>query len=304
MNGADAQMKLADPSRASRRPRLFIYAIALCVLVAACVIYWRSLASSPNDRDASDHPPDSARSTPPDSTAATPPGIPGAWVLIFEDQFEGSTLAKVWTPHQYWADGPTVGEGEEESDPDNVSVLNGSLRLTARQVGKFGKPYTGALVQAGGIRGRSRPTFSFLYGYAEARIRIPAGQGLWPAFWLMPASYHDANGEIDILDNGTGNPYVLHGGALRQSRQDQHQLPRVLSPGFHLFAVDWQRDHLTWYLDGKPWAQTADPTLICPEPAYPIFDLAVGGAWGGPPNAATTFPAVMEVDWIRIWQRS
>jgi beta-glucanase (GH16 family) len=121
---------------------------------------------------------------------------------------------------------------------------------------------------------------------------------------MMPASYHDANGEIDILDNGTGNPALLHGGALRHSRQDQHQHPSVLAPGFHTFAVDWQTDHIAWFVDGKRWAQTSDIALICDEPMYPIFDLAVGGKWGGPPDDQTRFPAVMEVDWIRIWQRS
>ena len=277
------------------------------IVVSALATAWgagcRRSASAPADLPSEGA---TAISSTTEPASATPiaPHLPGNWVLRFHDEFDAPALANVWTPHQYWFDGPTVGEGEEESDPANVSVRNGSLVLTAKPDMRFGKPFTGALIQAGGIRGQSRPTFSFLYGYAEARIRIPAGQGLWPAFWLMPASYHDANGEIDILDNGTGNPNVLHGGALRHGGQDQHQHPRPLSPGFHVFAIDWQPDHLSWYLDGKLWAQTTDPTLICPEPTYPIFDLAVGGAWGGPPNSSTPFPAAMEVDWIRIWQRS
>lgn len=238
------------------------------------------------------------------STQPILPHLPGNWTLKFHDEFDGPALAKLWTPHQYWDQGATAGEGDEESDPANVSVAHGFLELIARKDNRFNKPYTGALVQAGGIRGKSNPTFSFLHGYIEARIRIPQGQGLWPAFWLMPASYHDANGEIDIMDNGTGNPDVLHCGAIVHGRDYQHQHPAELAPGFHVFAVDWESDHITWYVDGKPWAHTEDARLICAEPMYPIFDLAVGGKWGGPPNEATKFPAIMDVDWIRVWQRS
>lgn len=237
------------------------------------------------------------------ATQPTAPQISGKWRLTLHDEFDGPALAGIWTPHQYWDEGPTAGEGDEESDPANVSVAHGLLQLTARKDNRFHKPYTGALVQAGGIRGKSKHTFSFLHGFIEARIRIPQGQGLWPAFWLMPTSYHDANGEIDIMDNGTGNPNVLHCGAIAHGRDYQHQHPAELAPGFHIFAVDWQADHITWYVDAKPWAQTQDATLICAESMYPIFDLAVGGKWGGPPNASTQFPAVMDVDWIRVWQR-
>ena len=236
------------------------------------------------------------------ATQPIAPTLPGKWTLKFDDEFDGPSLPPIWTPHQYWADGVTRGEGDEQSDPANVSLSAGMLRLTARRDGTFNTPYTGALVQAGGIRGKSGRTFSFLHGYAEARIRVPVGRGLWPAFWLMPASYHDADGEIDILDDGTGNPLILHAGAHRNGREDQHQHASLLAPGFHTFAVDWEPDHIAWYVDGKQWATTNDITLICPEPMYPIFDLAVGGKWGGPPDAGTHFPAVMEIDWVRIWQ--
>lgn len=244
-----------------------------------------------------------AATAPDPATQPLAPNLPGDWKLSFQDEFDGSTLDRTWTPHQYWSDGPTVGEGEEQSDPANVSVGDGFLRLTARKENRFGKPYTGALVQAGGIRGRESRTFSFLYGYAEAAIRVPQGRGLWPAFWLMPASYQDANGEIDVMDNGTGDPNVLHASAIRHGRKAQHPHAGSLSSGFHTFAVDWQADHIAWYVDGAEWSRTTDRRLIPTEPMYPIFDLAVGGDWGGPPDAATHFPAVMEVDWIRVWQR-
>lgn len=297
-------MKIAAGRGASFRNALFVCAV-LALLGATGYVGYRRLAAQKHIEMArSPDAPNSA--TPADlaSTAPVAPRLPGDWTLKFEDEFSGPKLGEVWTPHQYWDTGATVGEGDEQSDPANVQVADGLLKLTARNERKFGKAYTGALVQTGRIRGRPGRTFSFLYGYAEARIRIPAGQGLWPAFWLMPASYNDANGEIDIMDNGTGNPNVLHGTAIVHGRKDQHQYGRELAAGFHIFAVDWESDQMTWYVDGKPWARTTDRALICSEAMYPIFDLAVGGSWGGPPNASTRFPAVMEVDWIRVWQKS
>ena len=294
---------------AARRGASFRNALCFCAILALLgatgYVGYRRLAAQKHAETAPPpDAPDSATAADLASTAPLAPRLAGEWTLKFEDEFSGAKLGEVWTPHQYWDTGATVGEGDEESDPANVQVADGFLQLTARNERKFGKAYTGALVQAGGIRGGRSQTFSFLYGYAEARIRVPAGQGLWPAFWLMPASYTDANGEIDIVDNGTGNPNVLHGGALANKRQDQHQYAHELDPGFHTFAVDWEPDQIIWYVDGKAWARTADRSLNCAEAMYPIFDLAVGGNWGGPPNASTRFPAVMEVDWIRVWQKS
>jgi beta-glucanase (GH16 family) len=299
-----AAMNTAAGRRTSFRNALFLCAILASLAATSYVGYRRFAAQKHVEKPPPPNAPGSATAADLASTAPVAPRLPGVWTLKFEDEFSGPTLRDIWTPHQYWDTGATVGEGDEESDPANVQVSDGSLRLTAQNERKFGKTYTGALVQTGGIRGRTGRTFSFLYGYAEARIRIPAGQGLWPAFWLMPASYNDTNGEIDIVDNGTGNPNVLHGTAIVHGRKDQHQHPQELSGGFHTFAVDWQADHITWYVDGKPWTRTTDRSLICAEAMYPIFDLAVGGDWGGPPNTSTRFPAVMEVDWIRVWQKS
>lgn len=288
----------------SRPTRLLLISVLLlgCGGIAAYVQFAKGPRRLPGSGEAQSALP--AFDEPTTTQPSTTPPLPGHWKLVFDDEFTGPSLSSIWTPHQYWDEGATVGEGDEQSDPANVQLFSGSLQLTAKRDRTFNTPYTGALVQAGGIRGKRSATFSFLHGYAEARIRVPIGRGLWPAFWLMPASYHDANGEIDIIDNGTGNPLVLHGGALRKGRQDQHQHSSKLSLGFHTFAVDWEADHVAWFVDGKPWARTTDTSLICPEPMYPIFDLAVGGKWGGPPDATTHFPAVMEVDWIRIWQRS
>ncbi len=108
------------------------------------------------------------------------------------------------------------------------------------------------------------------------------------------------------MDNGTGNPFVLHGGVIVNGSTFADQKPGRLTPGFHTFGVDWEPDHITWYVDGKPWMTTTDPTLIPNTPMYPIIDLAVsnGKVWGLPPVPATPFPATVSVDYIHVFQQS
>jgi beta-glucanase (GH16 family) len=149
------------------------------------------------------------------------------------------------------------------------------------------------------------PRFSFLYGYLEVRARVPAGRGLWPAVWLMPASYDDDNGELDVVevigDRPSRAQFALH----RRGRDLVRGWEGPdLSRDFHTYGVDWQADHVIWYVDGVERARTTDRSLICPEAMYPILNLAVGGPLAGPPDRSTRFPATFDVDYLRVWQQS
>ena len=121
---------------------------------------------------------------------------------------------------------------------------------------------------------------------------------------MMPASYNDLIGELDVMeaigsDISRAN-FVVH----RNGLDEGHEwLGPDLSEDFHTFGVDWQADHVSWYVDGVERARTTDPALICPEAMYPILNLAVGGDWPGTPDATTAFPASMEVEFVRVWQR-
>ena len=105
------------------------------------------------------------------------------------------------------------------------------------------------------------------------------------------------------MDNGTGNPLVLHSGVIVNGITFAQQKPGRLFPGFHTFGVDWEPDHITWYVDGKAWMTTTDTTLIPHTPMYPIVNLAVsnGTVWGSAPVPTTPFPAALSVDYIRVW---
>ena len=242
----------------------------------------------------------------PSPTIAPPRGR--QWAVAFDDEFAGTTLAAPWQTHQYWSTGNTSGdEGELETyTPDGVSISGGMLRLTARrsnpqEQAAYGSAYVSGLIETAGVRGdRKSPRFSFLHGYLEVRAQVPSGQGLWPAIWMMPASYHDDNGELDVMENFGGKPTTALM-ALHRRHKDREFNYESLSPGFHTFGVDWEKNFVNWYVDGALAATCTNKALICSEPMYPILNLAVGGTLGGPPTAATPFPATFTVDYVRIW---
>ena len=244
----------------------------------------------------------------PDPSGVLPPPVEGDWNLIFRDEFAGSALDPVWHTAQYWDNDYTVvGHGElQVYDETAVSVSDGMLHLTAREEAKHGMPYVSGLVQTGGNDWVSdEPRFSFTHGYMEVRAKLPSGQGLWPAIWMMPASYNDGNGELDVLEVIGSEPNVANFNLHRNGLNDgEDWVGPDFSEGFHTFGVDWQPDHVSWYVDGVERARMTDPALICPEAMYPILNVAVGGDWPGAPDATTAFPATMDVDYVRVWQRA
>ncbi len=152
------------------------------------------------------------------------------------------------------------------------------------------------------------PRFAFQYGYVEMRAKIPAGQGLWTALWML-----QANGqwpwEIDILEALGHQPGTAH--------MTVHYPPPAwddatsaadyngpdLSADFHTYAIEWAPDKLGWYIDGVERKRDTDPAHIPSAPMFLMANLQVGGDWPGMPDATTTFPAQLELDYIRVWQR-
>ena len=242
----------------------------------------------------------------------TPVGQSNDWRLVFNDEFNGPYLnTAVWHTCFWWSTDTCTIESNNELELYNagdVSVQNGYLRLQAQKrnmVGWNGQVYsfTSGMVMTGGRKGEKQPGFTFTYGYVEARAKVPAGQGLWPAIWMLPLSYN-SRPEIDIMEilghqtNVTHMNYHYVGGDNGTTWTGPD-----FSAGWHTFAIDWEPGALIWYVDGVEYYRFTNASAIASEPEYVLLNLAVGGDWPGAPNAATAFPSYFDIDYVRIWQK-
>lgn len=240
----------------------------------------------------------------------------GKWSLIFDDEFNGTSLnTKKWTTCY-----PDFKVGTDECDhdsgelelyqPDEVMVHNGVLTLRAEQktvnaANGQTYQYTSGMISSGPTQDGGTPHFSFQYGYVEMRAKVPAGQGLWPAFWTLPVKGHWPP-EIDIFEILGNAPNVINMHFHYPPNVDSGAswtAPFDFSAGWHTYAIDWEPDSITWYVDGIARRQFTDSANIPKQPMYLIANLAVGGDWPGDPNASTKFPAEYQIDYIKVWQK-
>jgi beta-glucanase (GH16 family) len=220
---------------------------------------------------------------------------------VFSDEFGGAQVDRSkWHTELSW--GRTNQPEAQYYSDDAVEVRDGVLRLRAERRSREGQPYTSGVVSSHG-------KFTFTYGYAEARVRVPAGQGLWPAFWLVSEVPKSAQ-EIDVLEilgQETERVYTsLHWG-MWDGSPGSHDFEGGAYQGpdfakdFHLFAVDWSPSAVVWYVDGVERFRMTEH--VPNEPMYVIANLAVGGQWPGYPDSSTPFPATCEFDYIRVYAR-
>ena len=204
-------------------------------------------------------------------------------------------------------------EWERYRDDDN-HVLNGHfLKIVARAPGGL-KP--------GGIEsGMLRSKWTGKYGYYECRMKVPAGRGMWPAFWLNPqdGKWPPEIDVMEIVNNGrdtTRNSFHnVHPGKADQAVDIQTKLDKWsayrpnfdFADGFHTFAVEWTPDTVRHYVDDVLVAERRfhwkHDDGSDGGPAHVLVNLAVGGQWPGPPQSLTEFPASLEIQYIRVWQR-
>jgi beta-glucanase (GH16 family) len=145
--------------------------------------------------------------------------------------------------------------------------------------------------------------FAFTYGYVEFRARMPAGRGLWPGLWLLPAS-GGPKPEIDVMEAKGENPQQVH---FTYHPPTGHLTKKVvvtgdLSTAMHTFALDWRPGSLTWLLDGQPQFQVT--ANVPSQPMYLIANLAVGGGFPEPPDASTPSAASFQVDDVQVWRHN
>jgi beta-glucanase (GH16 family) len=245
-------------------------------------------------------------------------GIGGrsGWRLVLNEDFRGHALdARRWRTCFWWATTTCSIEPNGELQlytRANVAVAGGDLTLSARRqsrVGWNGKryAYTSGMVMSGGRGARGRRGFAFTYGRAEARIKVPRGAGLLPAFWLLPAS-GASRPEIDVMEILGGSPSVdrMHvhyaGTGGRTDAAARNWTGPDFSAGWHTFAVDWEPHAITWSVDGVRRWRVTRPAAIPHQPMYLLLTLAVGGDFPGPPDGATVFPNQLRVASVRVWQ--
>jgi beta-glucanase (GH16 family) len=254
-----------------------------------------------------------------------PAPAPGL-TLVWSDEFNGadgsSPDASKWT-YDTGVGGNGWGNNELETYTNrtqNAHIKSGNLVITARKETYAGtdgvtRNYTSARLKTQGL-------FNQAYGRFEARIKIPAGQGMWPAFWMLGNNITSVRwptcGEIDIMENIGKEPGILHGslhGPSATARTSDATAAFSLPAGqhfaddFHLYAIEWEPATIRFYVDSNLYATftksqwPAGGTWVFDHPFFLLLNLAVGGDWPGAPDNSTVFPQQMLVDYVRVYTK-
>ncbi|WP_089154135.1 glycoside hydrolase family 16 protein [Micromonospora sp. NBS 11-29] len=256
------------------------------------------------------------------TTVPSTPAVAAPGAVTWSDDFNGPAgAAPDASKWRYDIGGSGWGNNELQyytNSTRNAALDgNGNLVITARKENPGGYGCWYGSCQYTSARLLTNGTFAQAYGRFEARIKIPRGQGLWPAFWMLGndigSNPWPNSGEIDIMENVGSSPSTvwgtLHGPGYSGGNGigASTSLPngQALADAFHTFAVDWAPDSITWYLDGvaysrKTPADAGGNRWVFDHPFFMIMNVAVGGNWPGSPNSATTFPQTMTIDYVRV----
>ena len=229
------------------------------------------------------------------------------WKLVWSDEFDKNGLPD----STKWNNETSIPRNNElqyytNQRPENCNVQNGQLLIIAREENIKGAKYTSARLSTDG-------KFNFKYGRIEARIKLPVGKGIWPAFWMLGQKIKEVGspkcGEIDIVEH-INNEKNIHSAM----HWDQNGLVSLEATKdcdmqqFHLYSVEWDKSKIQWFLDGKKFhegkiSKSKDNTDEFQSPFYIILNLAIGGSWPGNPDKTTLFPDTMKVDYVRVYQK-
>lgn len=248
--------------------------------------------------------------------------LPG-WALEWSDEFS-QTNSVTPDPAKWAYDLGGGGWGNNElqsytSRTNNCRIEDGHLIIEAHKESYAGtdnkaRDYTSA-------RLKTKGKAAWTCGRIEAGIKVPRGQGIWPAFWMLGTDIDKAGwpacGEIDIMENIGKEPGIVHGTIHGPGYSGGsgigggYTLPEgaALSDDFHRFAVEWETNRIRWFIDDQAYF-TVTPTNLpantrwaYDKPHFILLNLAVGGNWPGNPNSTTVFPQRMVVDYVRVYTR-
>ncbi|MFJ6656622.1 lectin [Streptomyces sp. NPDC091377] len=245
----------------------------------------------------------------------------GTQAVVFSDTFDGPAGAAVDGSKWQIETGDNVNNHERQyyTAGNGNAALNGQgqLVITARRENPnnyqcwYGRcEYTSARLNTAG-------RFTAQYGHVEARLKVPRGQGMWPAFWMLGNDLGQvgwpASGEIDVMENVGFEPATVHGTLHGPGYSGSggigaaYSLPggQAFADGFHTFAVDWAPDSITWSVDGTVYQRRTPADLggrqwVFNKPFFLILNLAVGGYWPGDPDGSTVFPQQLVVDHVSV----
>jgi beta-glucanase (GH16 family) len=228
------------------------------------------------------------------------------WQLVWSDEFSGTTLNTNNWSYEFGNGGWGNNEWQYYTNAQqNIEVLNGNLKITARHEGVGATEYTSARIITKGL-------FDFEYGKIEARMKLPLGQGLWPAFWMLGANIDEVSwpecGEIDIMEH-VSNELMTHGAVHWYNNGHSYvgNGTNVDPTQYHVYGVIWEENLIRWFVDGVQFYQF---TIQAPNnsddsfrhPMFILLNMAIGGNWPGYPDATTPFPSSMLVDYVRVYQ--
>jgi beta-glucanase (GH16 family) len=238
---------------------------------------------------------------------------PEGWELLWHDEFDGRKIDLAnWT---YDLGGGGWGNGEMQTytdAEDNARVEKGKLVITAQKeiLDSGGWNFTSARLKTQGLQ-------TFQYGRIEARIKVPSGGGLWPAFWMLGENFPEVGwpdcGEIDIMEYVGREPDLiigtLHGpgysGAMGLSEWNRQEYD--ISDDFHTYAIEWDTDQISWFYDGEKYStftreDVGNRAWVFDQPFFIILNLAIGGTLGGIVSPDTEFPAEYQIDYVRVFR--
>ncbi|MCD1257275.1 family 16 glycosylhydrolase [Paenibacillus athensensis] len=250
-------------------------------------------------------------------------GSGGSWNLVWSDEFNGTAGTGVDTSKWvYETGGGGFGNNELEyytnrtdnvyleQDPGNAS--NRYLVIKAQKENYGGQSYTSGRIKTQG-------KYSFTYGKVEMRAKLPQGQGIWPAFWMLGDDITTVgwpnSGEVDIMEfvgSTPNNVYgTIHGPGYNGAGGigTSYTYGSGFSNDFHTYGIEWEPNVIRWYFDGQLYqTRTLDDlsgrTWVFDHNFFILLNLAVGGDWPGGPNASTVFPQKYTVDYVRVYQRA
>ncbi|WP_285730513.1 glycoside hydrolase family 16 protein [Nocardiopsis sp. ATB16-24] len=235
--------------------------------------------------------------------------------LVWSDEFDGAA-GQAPDPAHWNHETGDHGWGNNElqnyTDSRTNSALDGrgNLVITARQ--EADGSYTSARIT-------TQNKVEHAFGRIEARIKIPTGQGVWPAFWMLGADFPRTpwpeSGEIDVMENVGHEPGTVHGtvhgpgysGGGGIGASYDHPTGGAFTDDFHVYAVDWSPGSLTWSVDGVAFntltaADVGGNPWVYDQSFFMILNVAVGGEWPGHPDGSTRFPQEMVVDYVRVYE--